>query len=161
MSSDATLTCLLSHVLNPIGSQLLTGIGVDFEDIASVERAARVGGSRRLDRLFTASEQVDIADSIERQAGRHAAKEAVAKSLGTGFRNGLAGRHIEIVTDSGGAPSVVLHGPAAVLARRSRVSRTAVSWARSGGFVLAAAVSYACPTQTHQFADITNLEEAP
>ena len=114
-----------------------------------------------MDRLFTASEQVDITDSIERQAARHAAKEAVAKSLGTGFRNGLAGRHIEIVTDRGGAPSVVLHGPAADLARASRVSRIAVSWARCGGFVLAAAVSYAHASHIDRFAVNTNPEETP
>ena len=161
MSPETTLTGLLTHVLDPAADPWLAGIGVDFEDIASVERADKVGGSRRLDRLYTATEQVDIAGSIDRQAARHAAKEAVAKSLGTGFRNGLAGRHIEIVTDRDGAPSVVLHGPAADLARASRVSRIAVSWARCGGFVLAAAVSYAYPSHIDRFAVSTNSEETP
>lgn len=118
------------------------GIGVDIEEIAKVEQANDVGGLRRLNRFFTATEQAHIFGDINRQAMRHAAKEAIAKSLGTGFRNGLAGRHIEIVTDIAGAPSVVLHGPAANLARESRIVGTTVSWSRSGGLVFALAVSY-------------------
>ena len=161
MSPDATLSDLLADVLDPIKDRWLTRIGVDLEDISSVERADQVGGARRLGRLFTASEQADIAGNINRQAARHAAKEAVAKSLGTGFRNGLAARHIEIVTDGCGAPSVVLHGPAADLARASRIGRIAVSWARCGGFVLAAAASFEHPAQIGPFAVSSNPEEAP
>ena len=161
MSLDATLSDLLADVLDPIGDPRRTRIGVDCEDIASVERADRVGGSRRLDRRFTSTEQADISGSINRQAARHAAKEAVAKSLRTGFRNGLAARHIEIVTDRCGAPSVILHGPTVDLARVSRVGHIAVSWTRCGGFVLAAAVSFAHPAQVDPVAVSSNTKEAP
>ena len=161
MSLDASLSDLLADVLDPIGDPFPTRIGVDCEDIASVERADRVGGSRRLDRLFTSKEQADIAGSINRQAARHAAKEAVAKSLGTGFRDGLAARHIEILTDRSGAPSVVLHGPAADVAQTSGVGHVAVSWTRCGGFVLAAAVSFARLAQVAPFTVSSNPKEAP
>lgn len=134
-------------------------IGVDIEEIAKVKQADEVGGRRRLDRFFTAAEQAYIFGGINRQAGRHAAKEAIAKSLGTGFRNGLAGRHIEIVTDITGAPSVVLHGPAANLARESCIIGTTVSWSRSGGFVFAVAVSYMSSTTQMSSYENTNLEE--
>ena len=161
MSPDATLSDLADEVLKPIRELWLTRIGVDLEAIESVERADRVGGPRRLDRLFTVTEQADIAGSISRQAARHAAKEAVAKSLGTGFRNGLAARHIEITADGRGAPSVILHGPAADLAQASRVTHITVSWARCGGNVFAAAASFAHPAQIDPFAVSTNPKEAP
>ena len=67
------------------------GIGVDCEMIDAVARAHAAGGIRRFRRLFTQSEQDKIGEDIARQAGRFVAKEAVAKSLGLGFREGLAG----------------------------------------------------------------------
>ena len=145
MSLNVALAALLAEAVTSLRDREMVGLGVDIEEIANVRRADDVGGQRRLDRLFTASEQTDLVGSVDRQAGLHAAKEAVAKSLGSGFRNGIAGRHIEIVTDSGGSPSVVLHGPAAELARISRIAGTAVSWVRSEGLVLATAVAFTYP----------------
>lgn len=135
-------------------------IGVDVEEIAKVKQASEVGGLRRLNRFFTAAEQAYISGNINRQAGRHAAKEAIAKSLGTGFRNGLAGRHIEILMNTAGAPSVVLHGPAADLARESCIVGTTVSWSRSGGFVFATALSYMSSATQIKPLWNTNLEES-
>ena len=45
-------------------------------------------------------------------AGRWAAKEAVLKALGTGWRKGISWRDVEIRNEPGGRPIVLLHGGA-------------------------------------------------
>ncbi len=43
---------------------------------------------------------------------RFAAKEAFAKAIGTGFRDGLKWQEIEVINDSNGKPNLKLHGKA-------------------------------------------------
>ena len=142
---------LQAHVsaLTTLGTGSAIGVGIDCELISKVERANRVGGKRRLDRLFTRSEQIEIQDDVTRQAGRFAAKEAVAKALGTGFRNGLAGRHIEILANAAGQPFVVLSGPAAIQATQTKVARCLVSWTYNGDTVTAVALAVGEPDTPH------------
>jgi holo-[acyl-carrier protein] synthase len=88
-------------------------------DICSVERIARVYGRygiRFLNRILTEPEKKYVL-SRQRQlaqtlAGRFAAKEAVAKALGTGWR-GIYWNEVEILNAESGAPCVVLHERAA------------------------------------------------
>jgi holo-[acyl-carrier protein] synthase len=50
-------------------------------------------------------------------AARFAAKEAVAKTLGTGiWRDGVAWTDIEVLREASGAPRLILHGAAATIA---------------------------------------------
>lgn len=123
------------------GGLNVCGIGVDCETIDAVARAHSAGGIRRFRRLFTPLEQDNIGDDIARQAGRFVAKEAVVKTLGLGFREGLAARHIEIVTDESGAPEVRLHGPARDAAKNCGVVGCFVSWSRTDSHVVAVAIA--------------------
>ncbi|OWY58685.1 hypothetical protein B7486_78645 [cyanobacterium TDX16] len=69
-------------------------------------------------RVFTADEQAYAEakrDPTERYAVRWAAKEAVMKALGVGLGE-VDLKEIEVVRAESGAPSVVLHGRAAVVA---------------------------------------------
>ena len=89
------------------------GIGTD---IISIERMAGLvnrKGERALARLFTDAEREyceRYVKSVERYAGRFAAKEAVSKALGTGIAGGVSFKGVEIVHDEFGKPMVVLHG---------------------------------------------------
>lgn len=90
---------------------MIKGIGID---IARVDRFRR-SASRLADRLLTPAEKAycfAAADPAERLAVRFAAKEAVAKALGTGFAAGISWKQIEIVRDAAGAPGVRLSGAA-------------------------------------------------
>lgn len=79
---------------------------------AGIERL----GERFLNRLFTPGERADCADNPGSLAARFAAKEAVAKALGTGI-GAVAWTDIEIRTDSDThRPRLLLHGAAADLA---------------------------------------------
>jgi holo-[acyl-carrier protein] synthase len=87
------------------------GVGVD---ITSIERIKKLKQAV-LDRIFTAKEQEyckKMKKCETRFAGRFAAKEAVAKSFGTGFAQGISFQDIEILPNSLGAPQVELSGKA-------------------------------------------------
>lgn len=95
---------------------MILGIGTDLVDIRRIERALARHGGRFEARLFTPQE---IARARSRPspsaayARRFALKEAAAKALGTGFRDGLTLRDIEVTNDALGRPQVHWHGKAA------------------------------------------------
>ena len=60
-------------------------------------------------------------------AGRFAAKEAVLKVLGTGWRSGIAWTDIEITNDDMGAPLVQLSGMCEKVARDLGIDRVMLS----------------------------------
>lgn len=92
---------------------MIVGIGVD---IVRIERMRSVS-ERLLERLYTEAERA-YCESYgprgrhERYAGRFAAKEAVAKALGTGISQGVSWTDLEILPSPAGSPRVELHGAA-------------------------------------------------
>lgn len=88
---------------------LVEGIGVDIIELARIAKAVR--SDRFRDRVFTPAEQEYCAgcSGPERYAGRFAAKEAVAKALGTS----LPWKDVEILRAPSGAPVARVHGQAA------------------------------------------------
>lgn len=103
--------------------------GVDLIEIARVKRAVDQHGPRFLERIYTAAERQDCQQRIESLAVRFAAKEAVAKALGTGiWRQGVDWTDIEIARDpESGAPSLCLHRAAADHAQKLGLSEWSVS----------------------------------
>ena len=88
---------------------MILGIGVD---IVTINRLSEDKSERFMERTFAPSEQRYIKGrSTATMAGLFAAKEAIAKALGTGFK-GFWPAEIEIEHDDNGAPKVVLHGKA-------------------------------------------------
>ena len=89
----------------------MKGIGSDIIEIDRIKKSIEEHGKRFLDRLFSEGEQ-DYCNKhkmAERHyAARFAAKEAVVKAFGTGFREGITWLDIEIVHDDQGKPEVVL-----------------------------------------------------
>lgn len=91
----------------------MIGTGVDIIEIERIKRM--VERHKNLDRIYTNQELTYIigkGNRVETYAGIFAAKEAVAKALGTGFR-GIEWTEIEIDHDKVGKPLVVTHGKAA------------------------------------------------
>ncbi|MBA3815583.1 MAG: holo-ACP synthase [Parachlamydiaceae bacterium] len=85
------------------------GIGTDIIEVKRVEQAIQRFGSRFLDRLFCEEEQIYCnrhKESARHFAGRFAAKEAIVKALGTGFRDGVTWLDITISNDPLGKPIV-------------------------------------------------------
>lgn len=123
--------------------------GVDLIEIARIERLWREHGDRFLTRVFTSAERAHCLDSrtpAERLAGRFAAKEAVLKVLGTGWRAGIGWTDVETLPDALGRPVVTLHGVAAELAAGAEIAQIVISISHSGGFVIASAIGLRTPT---------------
>ncbi len=92
-------------------SEAVEGIGTDIIELDRIKNAIDRHGERFLERLFTEKE-IDYCrryrDSLPRFAGRFAGKEAIVKALGTGVRDEIAWKEIEIVNDGEGKPEVFL-----------------------------------------------------
>jgi holo-[acyl-carrier protein] synthase len=123
---------------------VVIGIGTDLVRIGRFERAVARHGDRLLNRLFTPAERERFRRSPfpERHlAARFAAKEAVLKTLGTGWGQGVAWREVEIVGGGRLPSSVVLSGRAQLAAARLGITRTLVSLAHDGDYALAFVVA--------------------
>lgn len=96
---------------------MILGIGVDIVDISRI-RAAVDRHQNFMHRLFDEYE-IEYLDkkNIESIAGSFAAKEAVSKALGTGFR-GFGFNDISIHRTNKGKPVVMLKGNAELLAKK-------------------------------------------
>jgi len=70
-------------------------------------------------------------------AKRFAAKEAVAKALGTGFRDGLSLRHIEVRNNNLGCPELVFYKVAQNLIEHFGISKALISLSDEGDYALA------------------------
>jgi holo-[acyl-carrier protein] synthase len=94
---------------------MILGIGIDLVDIRRIEKTIERHGERFIARVFTAVERAKAerrANRVETYAKRFAAKEACAKALGTGFRNGVFFRDMGVVNLRSGRPTLELTGGA-------------------------------------------------
>lgn len=112
--------------------QLILGIGVDLVDIPRMERTLKARWAERfLARVFS-PEEIAICerapDIAEAYAARFAAKEAVAKALGSGFSRGVAPAHILIRGGERARPTIELMGVALNLAQSMGVGRIHLSF---------------------------------
>ena len=109
----------------------ILGHGIDIVETARIRRSVEEHGQRFLDRVFTPGEQRYCAASpkryFEHLAGRFAAKEAVLKVLGTGWRGGIAWTDVEVTKEPSGQPKIVLTGECARIAGERGISRWHVS----------------------------------
>lgn len=99
---------------------------------------------RFLDRVFTPTEQADAEkqkNRIEKLAGRFAAKEAVMKLIGTGWRDGIAWTDIEVVNNPLGQPIVNISGKVKELADQKDIEQITLSITHTANFALASAVA--------------------
>ena len=95
---------------------MIIGLGNDIIDIRRVERTIERYGERFLSRVFTEIERRKSDNRTGRAASyakRFAAKEACAKALGTGFRQGVFWRDMGVVNLPSGRPTLQLTGGAA------------------------------------------------
>jgi holo-[acyl-carrier protein] synthase len=101
-------------------------IGVDLIETARVADSVARFGDRFLKRVYTEQELAYCHGQAGSLAARWAAKEAVAKALGTGIGD-VAWQEIEVVCEGTGRPTIHLHGAAAALAARLGLVGFAVS----------------------------------
>jgi holo-[acyl-carrier protein] synthase len=94
---------------------MILGVGSDLVDVRRIERVIERHGDRFLLRIFTETERAKAdrrVTRIETYAKRFAAKEACAKALGTGFRDGVFWRDLGVINLPSGRPTLKLTGGA-------------------------------------------------
>jgi holo-[acyl-carrier protein] synthase len=120
--------------------------GIDLVDRPRIEEMLKRHGERFLNRVFTPKEQAYAEankDRIEKLAGRFAAKEAVLKLMGTGWRGKIAWTDIEVVNNPTGQPEVGLAGEVEKLADGLGIKHISVSITHTANFAIASAVAMA------------------
>jgi len=118
--------------------------GIDLVDCPRIEAMIERHGERFVQRVFTAAEQAyaeSNKNKIEKLAGRFAAKEAVLKLMGTGWRGKIAWTDIEIINNSIGQPEVTLAGEVEKIADKLGIKHISVSITHTANFAIASAVA--------------------
>jgi holo-[acyl-carrier protein] synthase len=118
--------------------------GIDLVDCPRIEDMVKRHGERFIDRVFTTAEQKYAQanrNPVEKLAGRFAAKEAILKLLGTGWRGKIAWTDIEIVNNSAGQPEVALTGEVKKIADELGIKHISVSITHTANFAIASAVA--------------------
>lgn len=96
---------------------MILGIGNDIVDIRRIEKTLARFGDRFLDKVFTEQERRRAfarAHPAATLAKRFAAKEALSKALGTGFRSGVHLKDIGVINAPTGRPTLDLKKGAAL-----------------------------------------------
>ncbi len=104
-----------------------------------------------MDRVFTVAEQQYAhahKNAVEKLAGRFAAKEAVLKLVGTGWRGKIAWTDVEVVNNPAGQPEVRLSGEVKEIADRLGIRQISISITHTANFAIASAVALAQPNET-------------
>ncbi len=120
--------------------------GIDLVDFPRIEQMVQRHGDRFLNRVFTETEQQyaqQNKNSIEKLAGRFAAKEAVLKLMGTGWAGKIAWTDIEIINNPQGQPQVTLSGEVKKIAEQLHISHVSISITHTANFAIASAVALA------------------
>jgi holo-[acyl-carrier protein] synthase len=94
---------------------MILGVGSDLVDVRRIAQVIERHGDRFLLRIFTDTERAKAdrrATRTETYAKRFAAKEACAKALGTGFRDGVFWRDLGVINLPSGRPTMKLTGGA-------------------------------------------------
>lgn len=103
----------------------IVGIGTDIVECLRIGRMIEQHGEMFLTRVFT-DREIQYCQSrkyaTEHFAGRWAAKEAILKCLGTGWRRGLCWTEVEIRNDPSGQPHVHMCGAAKDQAQTLQIS---------------------------------------
>jgi holo-[acyl-carrier protein] synthase len=115
--------------------------GIDMIEIQRVQNGIDRFGERFLRRFFTAGERADCNNQTHRLAARIAAKEAVAKAIGTGIGD-VKWVEIEIrVNTPRRRPRLHLHGDAARIAAELGLTEWDVSLSHTQAMASAVAVA--------------------
>ena len=120
--------------------------GIDLVDCPRIAEMAERHGERFINRVFTEAEQAyakSTKNEIEKLAGRFAAKEAILKLIGTGWRGKIAWTDIEVVNNAMGQPEVALTGEVKDIAEKLGISHVSVSITHTANFAIASAVALA------------------
>jgi holo-[acyl-carrier protein] synthase len=122
----------------------ILGTGIDIVECLRIAQMIERHGELFITRVFT-DHEIEYCSArkaaTQHYSGRWAAKEAVLKALGTGWRRGISWRDIEIRNDKSGAPTVKLRGGARDVMQAAGIARLHVTISHCRGFAVAYVVA--------------------
>lgn len=122
---------------------MIFGIGTDILEVARIERVHQRYGDRFAERLLLDEELQFYAKTKNKTrflGMRFAAKEAIAKALGTGFSNGIWVRDVGSVPNALGQPQVVYSDRGREVCARLGVGEGFLTLTDEAGLIVAVAV---------------------
>lgn len=131
----------------------IIGIGTDITECLRIARMIERHGELFIDRVYTPDE-IKYCQSrkqaTQHYTGRWAAKEAILKALGTGWRRGISWRDIEVRNEPGGKPVVAVRGGVKEVIERLGITEihVTISHCRSHATATAVAVGVNPKSQT-------------
>lgn len=112
---------------------MIVGTGIDVVEIERIKKQLKDSGERFYSYLFTrdeieyCTEPANLHVQSQRFGGRFAAKEAFFKALGTGWRDGLSWKDVEVKNDDLGKPGLILKNKALEMVNEASVINIQIS----------------------------------
>jgi holo-[acyl-carrier protein] synthase len=122
----------------------ILGIGTDITECLRIARMIERHGELFVNRVYTPDE-IKYCQSRKQATqhftGRWAAKEAILKALGTGWRRGITWCDIEIRNEPGGRPVVAVRGGAKEVVEQLGIAEILVSISHCRSYATATAIA--------------------
>lgn len=117
--------------------------GIDLVECGRIAELLQNHPDRFVKRVLTPAERKrfeQFRKPVPFVAGRWAAKEAILKMIGTGWRGKIAWTDMEILPNELGEPHVTLTGETARLAEKLGITRVMLSITHTGDYAAASAI---------------------
>ena len=125
---------------------MIAGIGIDIIEVERIYKQLSGSGNRFNTRVYTKNEldycrqASNLNVQSQRLAARFAAKEAFFKAIGTGLRDGLQWKDVEVIHDELGKPGFKLKNKALETIQKEKISHIFLSLSHNRGNALAVVV---------------------
>jgi len=122
----------------------IIGLGTDITETERIGRMIERHGELFINRVYTEDEVRYCRDRkqfVQHYAGRWAAKEAVMKTLGTGWAKGVGWRDIEVISQKSGAPLIAIHGGAKLIADELGILEILITISHCRAYATATAIA--------------------
>jgi len=124
----------------------IIGIGTDIVEIVRIGQMVERHGEVFLHRVYT-EEEIRYCqkrkETYPHLAGRWAAKEAVMKTLGTGWSKGVSWKDIEVRSNQMGKPAILLNGGTQEVAEKLGIDEVLITISHCRTFATATAIATA------------------
>ena len=123
---------------------MIVGLGTDIVEIVRIGKMVERHGELFLNRVYT-DDEIRYCQrrkhSYQHYAGRWAAKEAVMKTLGTGWTRGVGWKDIEVCSTKSGRPLISLHGGAREFSETLQIDEILISISHCRAYATATAIA--------------------
>jgi holo-[acyl-carrier protein] synthase len=123
---------------------MIVGVGTDIVEIPRIGKMIERHGEHFLQRVYTEDEIRYCQrrkESFQHYAGRWAAKEAVMKTLGTGWTRGVGWLDIEVAIKRSGQPLINIRGSAREIANHLGIGEVLISISHCRAYAMATAIA--------------------